>query len=159
MKRHNAQTEIIGLVLIVLLISIGMLFIVAFLISGSQGDAKRVFTDKQLAVNLNDAILTATSSCRDLSYQRLIIDCVGVQRITCGVTQEESCSFLQNNLERIFTMTLDAWGKDYRYRIYDDQGNTLLSLSNGPCQGNIEPGVFFLPVNQRTIFVRLDICE
>src|SRR5690606_18228671 len=72
----KAQTEILGLVMVVLLISIGMLFTISFVVFNQGNDIRGAYIDKETATYLNYAILDSTSSCMQISYQRLIIDCV-----------------------------------------------------------------------------------
>lgn len=157
LRGHRSQTEILGFAMVVLLVSVGLLFFIYFVATSQGSDLKKVFTDKQLAVNMNDALLSSTSGCKGLEFERLIIDCAGSASYSCSVGVN-SCDYLQSSLQNVFDKTLDVWGKEYRYQIYFQGEPPLVDISNGACSGELEPGIFYLPVQGRTVFVRLDIC-
>jgi hypothetical protein len=156
----KGQTEILGFAMVVLLVSVGMLFVIGFIVLQADSDIKKVFTDKSLAVNMNDAILSSTSGCKNIGFERLIVDCAEFQEIRCdGSNTQRSCDYLQVTISSIFSETLDIWGKEYRYSIYIDGEDPLVVVGNGACDGDIEPGIFYLPTAKGLVIVRLDICS
>jgi hypothetical protein len=159
---RKGQTEVLGFAMVMLLVSVGMLFIVGFIILREPSDIKRVFTDKQLAVNMNDALLSSTSGCKGIEFERLIIDCAQYQEILCDTSNTiSSCSHIETAMRDIFTNTLEKWGKGYKYQIYFEGMDPMIHLNSGDgaCNGDLEPGIFYLPTTKGTVFVRLDICE
>lgn len=155
---RKGQSEILGLVMIVLLVSVGLLFVVGFLALRQASDVRQVFVDKQLAITMNDALLSSSTTCRDLSVQRLIIDCAQGAGIFCGQSLD-SCDYVSKTIDGVLNDTLAQWGKEYRYTITGENSIPYVSISNGPCSGELEPGIFPLQTSVGTIFVRLDICE
>ncbi|MFW5746215.1 MAG: hypothetical protein ACOCWQ_01550 [Nanoarchaeota archaeon] len=155
----KGQTEMLGFAMVILLVSVGMLFVISFIVLRAPSDIKRVFTDKQLAVNMNDALLSATTSCNGMSFEDLITDCAENGDVVCpgGL---DSCMFVQTELQHVFGQTLEVWGKSYRYQVYlqNTPEEPLVKLQQGTCNKELEPGIFYLPTDRGTIFVRLDIC-
>jgi len=161
----KGQTEILGFAMVVLLITVGMLFVIGFIVLSEPSNIRQVYVDKQLAVNLNDAIISSTSSCKNIEFERLIVDCAGAKEIRCGGSMN-SCDFIQDNLENvIFLETLDKWYMEYRYKIYTKTNPKLVQIPRdntdyeNKCKSDIEPGIFYLPSTRGTVFVRLDICS
>lgn len=159
----RAQTEILGFAMVMLLVSVGMLFVIGFLVLQDPSDIKQVYTDKQLAVNMNDAILFANSGCKGVDFERLIVDCAQYQEIYCDTSNTvTSCDHLEMVLRDILNTTLGRWGKGYRYQIYFEGQPPLfppIMSHDGACTGDLEPGIFYLPSARGTVFVRLDVCE
>ncbi|MBU1204484.1 MAG: hypothetical protein KKE93_01085, partial [Nanoarchaeota archaeon] len=60
-KNKKSQAEIVGLAIIVLLITMGLLFFVKFSILDKKDDIKGSFTDSELANNMVDVLLKTTT--------------------------------------------------------------------------------------------------
>jgi len=127
MKNKKAQMEIIGLVVIVILISLGMLFLVQF--SLKEKPDEKAFTRKGLAFSTLSTLLKTTVDCglgdeqrRELrevlgdcasnSYPGQSADASFTNR--CGV--EESCAFFTSTASGLLERTLGVWGKHYEFQ-------------------------------------------
>ena len=60
----RSQTEIMGLVVIVLLLSIAILFVVMFFMRAEKESPQEAFTQEQTPYNMINAILETDSGCR-----------------------------------------------------------------------------------------------
>jgi hypothetical protein len=134
---------------------------------------KASFTDKQLAVNLNKAILQTTSECDGKQIKDLIIDCADRRAISCikpgSGTRVSSCDFLDYQIPKLFNMTLDTWGSSYEYKItlFDGQNDVnLFSISTRQnCRdgASVVPGIFPLPLRSgqqvQQVYSTIKICR
>ena len=147
----KAQAEMIGLVIIVVLISLGMLFMAQFAISDKP--EKKVFTRKGLAYSSVSSIMNTEVLCYQISGdpevlsigKELIDDCTSYFGDTysdfmCATEQggdkKHSCAFMQEMVNHLLNETLGTWNKDYQYRstiTFGDQVNTLVEVDVGNC--------------------------
>ena len=119
MNQNKAQMEMMGLVVIVVLVSIGMLFYISFKINTSQQpstEPQEEYTDKQLATNYLQAALKTTSECKDLNVQQLLQDCALFKNIDC--VRGNSCFFVNETLDEINNKTLESWNQGYHFKIW-----------------------------------------
>lgn len=162
--------EMIGLVVIVILITLGMLFMAMFAFKNDDG--KKVFTRKGLAYSSMSALLKTSiddPSCIDdffdSSYPKigeaLIEDCAvnfdtfeesgddGYSLYTCG--GKHSCGFLEEQIGVLFEDTLGVWNKDYIFesKLLGPDGNKKDILRVGDsCKGDRDSsGLFPLQVD------------
>lgn len=153
-KRKNnlrGQMEIMGLVVIVILISLGMLFMVKFAIEDNP--AKKIFTRKGLAYSTVSAIMKNTIEDPNLNCitngqtrsiaigSELFDDCSlffrnykensdsepnirGYSLYNCN--QLHSCAFLEQTITTNLQKTLGAWNKKYTFEsaLYSSSSNT-----------------------------------
>ena len=130
-KSRKGQMEMVGLVVIVILITLGMLFMAQF---AMKTDAKKkVFTRKGLAystmgsllkMSINDS-LCSTGSIGGQSPRlgkELIEDCANNPNFAGGISDslyncrgQHSCDFLKEFITEMLNETLAQWGKDYRF--------------------------------------------
>ncbi len=118
MKKLNkkAQMEIIGLVIIVILISIGMLFYLRFGRTDNGVDYKRDFFQKELTVSTLNSLLQTRTSCPGHDMKKVIKDVVeGYDDEICGENKEDFLIEALNNT--IMKETLLEWGKEYKLTI------------------------------------------
>ena len=136
-KKKCGQMEVMGLVVIVILITLGMLFMAIFAFNDST--QKKVFTRKGLASSTVSALLKTTANAaagctagiasrRDLPQfgEDILEDCAlfyeeyafsssvnpqGYSLYTCGGVH--SCQFFQDNAAALLGQTLGKWGKHY----------------------------------------------
>ena len=129
MKR--GQMELIGLVVIVILVTLGMLFMVQFKMK--EDKTKKVFTSKGLAYSTMSAILKTTVSETDcvsnyrggslLSLGKDVLDdCAknyenalggGYSLYQCGGMH--SCAYFSEKTKELLDATLKVWGKQYYF--------------------------------------------
>ncbi len=127
--RKKSQMELVGLVIIVILITLGILFLATFALKSDV--QKKVFTRKGLAYSTMGAVLKATVSkdaqCAQLGNPRIgediIDDCAKYfdtsSRYHCiGPLSKErrhSCDFLQEMATILLNETLGRWNKKYEF--------------------------------------------
>lgn len=159
MSKHyrKSQMEIMGLVIIVILISIGMLFVLQAMLKPSTS-AKKTYTSAQLASNtLNSLVQTETGCYTDMTT--LIKDCAEFEQINCPGNLN-SCEFAEIEIKRILKTTLQEWNKAYRFEIYIPAYNEqIINDSYGRCIRNIKSELYPLSAAGTTLFIKLDICD
>ena len=165
----KAQSELMGIVIVVLLVSFGMLF--AFKISSEKKEPiKRSFDEKQLVSNTLGTFLRSTSTCNHERISSLITDCGGSCIITCpgfptgtgtGVKGNDcsSCLYLEKNANFIFENTLAKWGKNYTFEMYKTTKSKIVYVQNGKCAEYQESQTQPFPVYGDIIYIRLDLCS
>ncbi len=144
----KGQMEMMGLVIIVILITLGMLFLAQFALQDSG--QKKIFTRKGLAYSTMSSLMKTTipgSECglqnnEPLSLgQQILDDCALYQqassRYSCN--NQHSCQFLEDFIkEKLLAPTLGQWHKTYEFRStvlgLDGQPPELFSVNLNACQ-------------------------
>ena len=117
----RGQQEIIGMVIIVIMISIGFLFFAKFAID-SETD-KSVFVRKGLAYSTMSAILNTEVECRTKAMsmgEQILEDClmmVGGDSNTCD-SGLDACELFVKKSSEMLDGTVFEWGKNYELRVY-----------------------------------------
>lgn len=156
-KNKKAQAEMIGLVVIVILLTVGMLFMAQFALNQDQD--KKTFTRKGLAYSTMSAIMKAELTCEDsrsgstkiLSIEQdLLEDCaehyasMGSSSYTYSDYQcsgLHSCEFLNQEVEFILNETLGQWSKNYQLQssfVSGTNEDQLIYVDNGGCKASSE---------------------
>jgi len=172
-KNKKAQMEIIGLAVIVIMLSFGLIFALKVMMK-PPSKIQESFAQKQLSQNTIDAMIKSSTNCRGLDLQELIIDCANSAqggRIECSGIR--SCNFVKMSMEQILDRTLDEWAVPYRLRAYignevliGEPGNEIY-FENLECGQGIEdrkvdvvsPGIQPLPIQSGTLTIMLEICK
>ncbi len=150
--RTKGQMEVIGLVVIVIMITIGMLFLATFAFkSGSQ---KKIFTRKGLSYSAMSAVMKSTVSgeaeCFAQGYgagtpklgSDVLEDCVKYMGVDFSIYQckgpvsgekMHSCVFLREMVSYLLDQTLGSWNKNYEFR------SQLVPVVGGEATEIIEP--------------------
>lgn len=168
--RKKGQAEVIGLVIIVIMITLGMLFLVRFALD--ENPEKKIFTRKGLAYSSMSATLKTQVVCDDSSGekllyigQHLIEDCAknSVQFSCSGM---DSCDFLAQEIGIMLNETLGTWHKDYLLKselLVGGSKELLFEVSRGNCataRNRDSSGLFPLYVQGRGLVENsLFICE
>ena len=125
----QAQMEMVGLVIIVILITLGMLFLAQFALKDDP--QKKIFTRKGLAYSTVSALMKTTIDDPHCTVgtiggrlpkvgEDLLEDCAvnydnpGYSLYTCG--KEHSCAFLNEQVTALLEQTLGQWHKRYEFR-------------------------------------------
>ncbi len=185
-KGKRAQMEMIGLVVIVILITIGMLFMAQF--AFKEDKQKKIFTRELLAYSTMSALMKTTISdpyCTT-GYggetfpqveKDLLEDCAdnwdtkddcGDSLYQCGNTH--SCCYLEQKSAELLNETLGKWGKRYElkstlFKLGDNPlGTSLIVVKNHPagCPVTLERDTskpFFLNTNLGLVESVLYICN
>tara|TARA_Y100000310_G_C20546348_1_gene745776 strand:- start:118 stop:594 length:477 start_codon:yes stop_codon:yes gene_type:complete len=157
MRTRKAQTEIIGLAIVVLLLIIGMTFVIRFMMAKEPIDYKKQFTQAEIASNMINTFLKSTSKdCNGLSMTELLQDCGQSMGIFCE-NGEGSCTYVNRTAAFIFEQTLEEWKIDYEFKVFQQEENPKFTLGT-PCPASKKSKTFPIPTSSGTIFVKLDVC-
>jgi len=181
MKFRKSQTEMLGIAIVVILISIGILFIVSNSISkAGQQSTKAEFSEKQLATNILSAMLQTSTSCQNDRISTLMIDCGnGVTRpqpcggeTIQGVYIPETpypCAYLNDTISLILNSTLKKWNRKYQFLAYTntiDLPKINISSRINECLSGTGTGLkyvqkdsYYLPLYPDTMTVELSLCS
>jgi len=154
----KSQAEIIGLVIIILLITIGLLFFVRFVVLNPKQDAKGSYVDSELASNMINVLLKTTTDCKKSSMTELFQDCAGFKRIECNDGMD-SCAKIQQVSGEIFNKTLEEWRKPYSFKAYIIGGATIDERGNCSANADRVSKTYPVPTDRGTLFITLDICS
>ncbi len=153
----KAQSEIMGLAIVVILLILGMTFVIRFMASKEPVDYKKQFTQSELASNMINTFLKSTSrDCNGLSMTELLQDCGQSRGIICG-NDMDSCEYVEDTAQFVFSNTLEAWKMDYEFKAFADEEEPIFTLGK-TCLGSKKSKLFPIPTASRTLFVKLDIC-
>lgn len=153
---NKAQTEIIGLVIIVVLAAMGMLIAVKFTAEAPK-DYEKQLAQAELPSDMIGVLLkTSSRGCNGLSMAETLQNCAG-QNIACENGQN-SCDYFIEVAQQIFGKTLEKWGIDYEFSAFNDEGSQLFALGK-TCQGDKKSSIFPMPADSGELFVRIDICK
>ena len=161
----RAQTEMLGLALIVVLISIAMIFVIRFGVLDAPEEHKKQFTETEMASNLVSSILKTTTECRQLTFTELF-QINGEQRgglVNCPPPDSNAENYLDNHLDSILQDTLVKWNIKYVFDAKTDGNHPVYhNESAGGCPGEKTSKPFPVPIDAGgadTVVVKLDICS
>lgn len=170
MKATRSQLEIMGLVIIVILISIGLLFAVQFaVLNQSNDDNANVFTQERLADSMIDSLLRSTTNCNGLSLNDVIKEC-RLGGYTCNNGQD-ACTYSRKYINESLQNTINKWGKNYNLtaKIGSSSGsgsrfdseNVFDPISKRGCPREKQSATYPIPTQGigSDIVVKLDICS
>lgn len=175
----KGQTEIVGLVIIVLLISMGFLFMVSF--SFSKESKQNVFVRQGLAISTLEAVIKANPSTLSEANEgctygqesipplsEFIESCMNNDQSFFSdlCPRNDICMFTNSQISRLLDKTIETyWKKDYYFRVLDENdGASKLSVSNPSglttCQDNQDSsGPYQLETKSGIITLELNICS
>lgn len=134
MKR--GQMEMAGLVIIVILITLGMLFALLFFVKKGP-EEKQIFVRKGLAYSTMGAMLRTSVPCHSgdttsVKMTDLLEDCARLDQFRGGTTYqcdefngEGVCTYTSNQMKRLLDDTLGVWQRSYVLTV------ELLSVGGG----------------------------
>lgn len=178
----KAQTEMLGIAIVVILISIGILFIVANAMKSSNAKSQKTeFSERQLATNILASILSTSTECQNDRISTLMIDCGSNAGRPCGgedvsgvfiYPTSDPCEYLRDVITVMLNETLSKWKKKYQFSAYVSQGDVLISVNNSDvnreCLGGegtglryIQKDSYYLPLYMTggTMTVELSLCS
>lgn len=157
MKQRKAQTEIIGLAIIVILLVLGMAFVVRFMLDKEPAGYKRQFTQAEISSNMLNSFLKAKSrDCSGLSMTELLQNCAESRSITCE-NGMDSCGYVEDAASYIFSQTLEQWNFAYELRAFQQEDNPIFALGQA-CPSDKKSKTFPIPTAAGTVSLRLDVC-
>ncbi len=169
-RQKKSQQELLGFAVVVMLVAIGLIFVIGFYVLNPTVDSRTTYLDKQIATNMNDALLETTTTCRSLSVRDLLLACVNDNEAICpaddtttGPESVKACDYLSSFITHRLHSTLDVWGYDYEYSIrYDttsSQNYVIPLQTNHPSRVGCEAQRSALPLAgaNRPVLIYLDI--
>lgn len=157
--RKKAQMEVMGLAIIVILISVGVLLVIQFSLNDNEKSSLESYSKTQLDANLLNALMRTTAiDCNNRLLTSIFEDCASnpsSPRIYCKGGFTPSCVYLEETLNEIFDSTLVAWKKDFEF----EATKTNILIKHGACTGNIERRQQPLPTDRGTMHIKLAICD
>ena len=161
----KAQTEILGLAIVVVLVVIATVLVVRFGFKQTE-DVRSSFTNSEEASNfLNTFLKTSAKDCRQLSMTELLQDCAQGNGLICD-NLEDSCAFVKSAANTIFLGTLGAEKKKYGFLACSNFNvkeikcdSTPLVEVGSPCPAQKKLKIFPIPINSGTIYAKLEICN
>ena len=155
--------EIMGLAIIVILITLGMLFIVQFVVLKEPSDIKKTFTRSQMAANMLNSILkTNSKDCYDSTMSQLLKDCAdnygSPSALTICKNGMNSCKYSNSTIKYIFDNTFGEWGnQSFYFSSFTSPQNKILE-QGVECTGERESKQSFIKTDAGILTIRLDIC-
>lgn len=174
----KAQMELLGLAIIVVVVSVGMLYVFAFVVNRPAAFIHPKFMQKQVSQNFLIALSKTTTDCRGQSLVELVRDCATNKEVCCdidpatGACTRDSCTAADMITGDALESTLKSWQLPYRFRAYvnDPATNLILPLAaNDPkfvfqgCSENKDqeaPGILHIPLeNKLQLTMMLEVCK
>jgi len=180
-KSKKSQMEIMGLAVIVILVSLGILFAVQYVIFKKPTQTVKTYSTLQIASNTLNSLLTTTTDCRaagNVDMTQLLQDCAAFPAITCD-NGMNSCEFSDTSINYILNNTLKKWRYPFRLYVFTLSGSGNSAVKNqvflrnngdfpecissnigrsGSAYGSKDSKQFFIPTDVGTMYVQLDIC-
>lgn len=159
----KAQTEIMGMVVIIILIAVGLLFFIAFVVLKPKSELGEKTTVSVLASSTLNSLQHITTDCRGMNVQDLLLDCASRKAIVCGT--ENSCFFVNHTVADILNRTLSVQDKRFAFSAYIEDGDKIPLESigiNSGCLRNMERESQSQPLRTvygSTLVLNLDICR
>lgn len=174
MIKRKAQTELLGMAIVVLLISIGILFIISnALKKTTAGELKKEFSEKQLASNILGAVLSTTTNCQSERVSTLLIDCGKNQIVSCDPDNiagtfipgtDDACDYLNNVIDAMLSNTLAEWNRKYQFQAYNggscSTSENCINITHNfeKCIAGWQAETYYLPLHPGTMTVDIKIC-
>ena len=134
---NKAQMEIFGLVIIVILISIGLLFAIVILTKEPSREVQRVKESVQAANFLNTIVWTTSLGCGKRTVKGLLQDC-SLTNSFCDDGLTHTCDLAHEMIVTMLDTTLGEWGKNYKFYINGTQNVEHITAEAGTCKGERE---------------------
>ncbi|MFH1133842.1 MAG: hypothetical protein V1735_05080 [Nanoarchaeota archaeon] len=153
----KAQTEILGLALVIVLISLGLLFVVQFLVNKQPEGSREDYLDSQLANHFLSAVLvTQSADCKGKLLRDVAIACADGNYLTCN-GGETACEYFNVTVAQIIAQSLVVWKQDFELWI-NVSGDDMYHNLNGTCK-SWRRATFPLQTQTRgTLIADLKIC-
>ena len=159
MGNKKGQMEIFGLVIIVLLITLGMFIVIRFVVFGEEDEILKGYTQTQLAANFLGTLRRTTTECNDMSIEQLIQTCATDPYKTCP-SGSAVCPYLEAQVDYLLQNTLVAWGNKSFYFKANIPAHEIM-ITNKDCTGD-DPGDLrqeVIPTNVGIVSTELKICD
>jgi hypothetical protein len=159
--KKKAQTEIIGVAIIVIIIVVGGLVLLTM--KSNKQVPTDSFTDPELAQSMLTAILN-TKTERNIEVREIIKKgCYENRNDMCGSTStSDCCEYARKTMENALQATLGKWGRSYRLTIVRGNEKRIGDIpENSKCnefKEQEQPGISYIPPPPQ-IVITLEICK
>ena len=165
MKYKQAQMEIMGLAIVVVLLVLGMLFMVKFVLFKPQESYRADYTTTQLAANMINTILNTNTECNKISISELLQDAAkDYPRINNCPVYALSSEYVENATETLLENTIGNSGlkRDYRFQAVvgnlNNPSKIIVDIGEEPNDFNVrERKTHFLTTDVGVMTIVLDI--
>ncbi|MBW3019552.1 hypothetical protein KY329_05205 [Candidatus Woesearchaeota archaeon] len=130
--------EIFGLVLIIILVTLGLLFAVIVLTRPSETGVSYVKESIMAANFLNTMLSTSAIGCGSRTVRNVLQDCGSSSTPSICSNGMNTCEFAREVIAQMLSSTLGDWGKDYQFFIEGPAGLKAVSIKTADCTGEIE---------------------
>ena len=161
-----------GLAIVVILLTVGMLFVLKFVVLKKPSTLRQEVTESQMASNVIGSVLKTTTKCKEATVSELIQDCgnwyeAPQKQLVCDVnplgTAESlrSCEFLNETIDYILRQTIIKQHRNFDFRIFlnKNEYSPITHLNQSICLGSKESKRYPLPLDAGTVWVKFDICK
>ena len=160
MIRRKSQTEMMGLVIVVILITLAMLFVVSFIVLRKPSTLKKQYTQSELAANTLYALLETTTPCKDYDYtvRALFEDCALYNPGSVSCDGILSCEYVETVVDEIFDKTLRAWNINFEFTAIPTDIHFIHPNVNA-CRGEKRSQSQPITIGGISMTFKLDICD
>lgn len=160
-SNKKSQTEMMGLVIVVILVTLALLFVISFIVLRKPSTLKKQYTQSEIAANTIYALLELTTDCTgDIKCKNiggLLANCAEnpTTQGTCGCPGGlRSCEYAELVINEIFDKTLVSWNIAFEFTV----SQTGIEASRGYCGGEKRSQSQPIPSSVGVVLTRLDIC-
>ena len=158
MSRNKGQTEILGLVFVVILLVLGLLLLLVFVNKGSHSLQR--FSESALAKSYLTTLAQTQTNCRQRTIDGLLQECAGGSGFSCdGVP---ACPYVQTVIGEIIDRTLVPWNRNYSLVVSTGESSVLqfgLVASEKHCPRDVEGAFYHIPYAGSIITLNLSLCS
>lgn len=170
----RAQTEILGLAIVVIIIILGVVLSLRFIKPNQTQDLKDTFTDSTLASNMLNVMLKTTIECKDLELKTLLQDCAeGVSNKEYCEGYTDPCVYSKKIITDLLEGTIGSMKRDYLFETDSPTGGassfSISAEDKASCTSeNVGPGEDYstrisesypLPTKKGTMDIILSLCR
>jgi len=152
----KSQTEIMGLVMIVILITVIILFVIKFSVNAEPKTVKQDVFNQKLASNTLNVLLSTTTDCNKATITELLRDCAEYMPdgdIMCDT--QLSCIFVNETIKNYLEQIIILQQKDYEF-LFDEAD---INLTTNVCPGDLKQATANIPLRYGTKEIKLRICD
>jgi hypothetical protein len=151
--------EIMGLAIIVILISLGLLFAVQWMLKAPQQQVQRA-KESVLAANFLNTMLGTTTDCNQRTIRELLQDCALTGGVAVCPDGRTSCAKAHAVIGSLFEHTFKEWRLQHHFAMQGATPVEQLDFGTQPCPGAREQKSHPLPVRPGfEIKLLLEICR
>ncbi len=159
-KTKKAQTEIIGVAVIVIILVIAGFFMVKMRLDKKKFSAS-TFTDPKMAQSTLNALMS-TKTERNVIISDIIKDCYSNRKDLCAVDNiKDCCEYAEIAVGNALQATLGNWSKSYRFTVTRANDKRINDISpNSKCgdfSSEKQSGFHYIPPPP-PIVIKMEIC-